>query len=240
MAEPTAERLAAQIDHTILNPEAPESAVLAVAQEAIEHRFASVCVAPAWVRKVAESVAGQVKICSVVGFPHGTSKSTVKAIEATAAAKDGAREIDMVIHLPFLIEKNWDRALAEVREVVAGCRAVRSDIVVKVIVESAALLAADPSGEVIRHACDVVRSGGADFIKTSTGYHPAGGASEQAVRLMVKHANGLQVKASGGIRTLADCRTYLDLGATRLGMSKGIAAMAELSGSGAIGDDGSY
>ncbi|MEM8873609.1 MAG: deoxyribose-phosphate aldolase [Planctomycetota bacterium] len=240
MPDLTPATLAAQIDHTILNPEASTDAVMAVADEAVQHGFASVCVAPAWVKAVADRVAGRTKVCSVVGFPHGTSKPTVKAIEATAAAKDGAREIDMVLHLPLLIESHVDRATAEVREVVAGCRAVRSDIVVKVIVESAALHAADPTGDIIRHACDVVRTGGADFIKTSTGFHPAGGASEQAVKLMVEHATGLHVKASGGIRTLADCRTYLDFGATRLGMSKGIAAIAELTGGASAQDDGTY
>lgn len=218
------------IDHTILKPEASVADVDKIIDEARAHGFASVCVQPAFVKHVHAALAGtKVKTCSVVGFPHGANKPILKAIEATAAVKDGADEIDMVIHLPLLIGQDFAAAKAEVAEVVRGARAVRSDVVVKVIVESAALAAATVDFDsMIRRTCKAVREGGADFIKTSTGFHPAGGASEQAVTLMRKYAEGLQVKASGGIRDLAAAKIMLAAGADRLGLSASVAIVLSL------------
>jgi len=219
--------IAAAIDHTLLKPEASERDVHTIVAEATKHGFASVCVNAVHARYVAQSLDGtSVKTCAVAGFPLGAMKSTVKAIEATAACKDGAQEIDVVAHLPYLIAGNVDAAKAELREVVRGCRDVSREIVVKVIVESAALMkdVSDDEAEArIAGACRAVREAGADFIKTSTGFHAAGGATLQAVRLMVKHADGLKVKASGGIRTREDAVTMLEAGADRLGCSAGVA-----------------
>ena len=229
----TPAQLAAVIDHTILKPEADASAVDIIADEGARFGFASVCVQPAWVKRCVDRVGGQVRICSVVGFPHGANRPTVKAIEATAAVKDGAGEVDMVAFLPHLLARDVASAKAEIAEVVRGARAVRADVVVKVIVESAALVAGrsdDEAEAIIADACRAVREGGADFIKTSTGFHPAGGADVKVVRWMTRHAAGLQVKASGGIRTLTDVRSMLEAGATRLGMSAGIAVLNELQG----------
>jgi deoxyribose-phosphate aldolase len=229
----TPAELAAKIDHTVLKPEAPRKDVDQVIAEARTYRFASVCVAPAWLKYVNQGLAGSgVKSCTVIGFPHGTSKPTIKAIEATSAVKDGADEIDVVAFLPALLEGDLDFARAELQEVVRGARAARSDVVIKVIVESAALAKqnADRAEETIALACRAVREGGCDFIKTSTGFHPAGGASAQVVEWMKKHGGGLLVKASGGIRDLAGAQAMLAAGADRLGMSAGVAVMHELAG----------
>jgi deoxyribose-phosphate aldolase len=227
----TATELARQIDHTILKPEAQAPEVHKVVNEAIEYGFASVCIAPAWVAKVSAMLKGSpVACCTVVGFPHGTSKPTLKAIEATAAVKDGATEIDVVAFLPFLINHDVDAARSELMEVVRGARAVRPGVTIKVIVESAQLLkAGDEKGErAIAVACQAVRESGCDYIKTSTGFHPAGGASVEAVRLMKKHGEGLLVKASGGIRDLATALAMLEAGADRLGLSASVSILEEL------------
>lgn len=226
----TRSELAIRIDHTLLTPQATEAEVDRVVDEALEHGFAAVCVAPVFVRQVSRRLAGSVvRTCSVIGFPHGTSKSTVKAIEATAAVKDGADEIDVVAHLPNLLACDVDAARAELSEIVRGARAVRREVVVKVIVESALLLQQEGHDEAIAAACRAVRESGGDFIKTSTGYHPAGGASVEAVRLMKKHGDALQIKASGGIRDLATARAMLDAGADRLGMSTSVQVLGNCS-----------
>jgi deoxyribose-phosphate aldolase len=228
----TAAELAKKIDHTVLKPEAMSPDVQKVCSEALEHKFASVCVAPAWVPQVAKLLQGSgVLTCTVAGFPHGTSKATVKAIESVAAIKDGADEVDVVVHLPHLLRLDLDAARAELMEVVRASRAARKDVVIKVIVESAALLSilGDDRGEqVIEIACRAVRESGCDFIKTSTGFHPAGGASVRAVSLMKKHGQNLLIKAAGGIRDLTTARAMLDAGADRLGMSASVAVLKEL------------
>jgi deoxyribose-phosphate aldolase len=160
----------------------------------------------------------------VASFPHGTSKPTVKAIEASSCVKDGAQEIDVVAHLPHLARHDFELVKAELSEVVRACRAVRPDVVVKVIVESAYLLSlgAEAGERAIAIACRAVRESGCDFIKTSTGFHPAGGASVAAVQLMKKYAQGIRVKASGGIRDLPTALAMLDAGADRLGLSASV------------------
>lgn len=229
--------LAAMIDHTILKPEALAADVDAVVGEALAHRFASVCVAPGWVRYIAARLAGSgVKVCSVVGFPHGTAKATVKAIEATAAIKDGAQEVDVVAFLPHLINLDLSASREELSEIARAARATNPRVVIKVIVESAALSAASAKDAakfeaMISLACQAVRESGCDFIKTSTGFHPAGGASPLAVKLMKQHSGGvIQVKASGGIRDLATAQDMLAAGADRLGLSSSVAIVKELAG----------
>jgi len=227
----TPTELARRIDHTILKPEASAPEVHKVVTEAIQNQFASVCIAPAWVAKVAVMLKGSgVPCCTVIGFPHGTSKPTVKAIEATTTVKDGAEEIDVVAFLPFLLNLDVDAAKGELMEVVRAARAVRAQTVVKVIVESAVLMKSGPEkGErAIEVACRAVRESGCDFIKTSTGFHPAGGASVEAVRLMKKYGEGIKVKASGGIRDLATARAMLEAGADRVGLSASVSILEEL------------
>jgi deoxyribose-phosphate aldolase len=232
----TAAELSSRIDHTILAPEATSADVHRVATEAVQLGCAAVCVAPVWVGRVATMLRGQpaaTAVCAVVGFPHGTGKSTVKAIEATSVIKDGADEIDVVAFLPNLLAGDVEATKAELREVVRAARATRSDVVVKVIVESTLLfkaLGTDRGGTALAVACRAVRESGADFVKTSTGFHPAGGATVEAVRVLKQHAEGLGVKAAGGIRDLATARAMLDAGADRLGMSATVEVLQQLKG----------
>ncbi len=227
--------LAATIDHTILKAEAMPADVDQIVAEAMEHGFASVCVNGIFAAGVVHQLADKaknpkgVKACAVAGFPLGAMKPTMQAIEATGLAKDGVDEIDFVAHLPHLIDKDLPMAKAEYTELVKAARSVNPKIIIKVIVESAALMNGVSEAEAearIALACQAVRESGCDFIKTSTGFHPAGGASVQAVTLMKKHGQGIKVKASGGIRSYDDAMKMLDAGADRLGCSAGIAIVS--------------
>lgn len=227
----TQSELAKRIDHTLLAPDATLADIDRVVNEALEFGFASVCVAPVFVKHVSKRLAGSdVRTCSVIGFPHGTHKPTLKAIEATAAVKDGADELDVVAHLPNLQAMDVPAAQAELSEIVRGARAVRRDVVVKVIIESALLLQrlGDRGEQAIAAACRAIQQSGCDFVKTSTGFHPSGGATLEAVRLMRQHADALQVKAAGGIRDRATAIAMLEAGADRLGLS----ASVQIVGSG--------
>lgn len=230
----TPAELASMIDHTILKPEALRKDVDKVVDEAISARFCSVCIAPPYVAHVARRLKGSgVKTCTVIGFPNGTHRATVKAIEATSTIKDGADEIDIVAHLPYLIEGNFEAARDELIEIVRSARATRSDVLIKVIVESAALLAVnkDKGEETIALACRAVTESGCDYIKTSTGFHPAGGAQLQAVQWMKQYGkDAIKVKASGGIRDLRTAVQMIDAGASRLGLSASTAIVNELRG----------
>lgn len=222
--------LPGRIDHTILKAEATSQDVLRLVEEAKAHGFASVCVNGCYTSLVAKSLADSpVLTCAVAGFPLGASKATITAIEAVAAVKDGADEIDFVAHLPHLLAQDIARAKADFMEIVRGARSANPRVVVKVIVESAVLLkdVDDATGEArIAAACQAARESGCDFIKTSTGFHPAGGACARAVSLMKKHAGGLYVKASGGIRTREDALRMIDAGADRLGCSASVAIVS--------------
>jgi deoxyribose-phosphate aldolase len=219
--------IAGRIDHTILSAEAARPRVHKVVAEALERGFAAVCVNGVYVQDVATALRGShVKTCAVVGFPLGANKATIKAIEATAAVKDGADEIDFVAHLPYLLERNPPAIKAEFFEIVRAARAVKPAVIVKAIVETAVLMKDVGAAEAearIETACRAARETGCDFVKTSTGFHPAGGATAEAVCLLKKHSGGLYVKASGGIRTYEDAIAMLDAGADRLGCSASVA-----------------
>ncbi len=216
----TAESLAARVDHTILRPEATRAEVEQVAVQAVELGCASVCVQPDHVAFVANLLDGRLPVCSVVGFPHGATLSRLKAAEAASVVALGASEVDVVAPLGPISEGQLD----EVRHDVAAVRAAVPDVVLKVIVESALWTPA-----VLRGVCEAAVDAGADFVKTSTGFHPSGGATLEAVHVM-RDAVGsrARVKASGGIRTLEDCVAMLDAGADRLGMSATAAVVQQL------------
>jgi len=227
--------LARVIDHTLLKAEATEGEIRKVVAEAVAHRFASVCVNGRWAGLVSELLheakvdeagdPGRVATCVVVGFPLGAGKSTVKAIEASAAVKDGAGEIDMVISVASLLQGRLEEARQDVFEVVRIARAVHRSTVVKVILETAAL-----SEEQVALGCQAALEGGADFVKTSTGFHPKGGATVEAVSWLKKYGGGLKVKASGGIRDAAGARAMLAAGADRLGCSASVAIVTAGAG----------
>lgn len=220
----TPTEIARRTDYTLLTPEALPSEIHKTATDAMQQGCAAVCVAPVWIGRVATMLRGSgTRICTVIGFPHGANKANVKAIESTVSIKDGAEEIDVVAHLPNLLRCNVDDTRTELLEIARAARTTRRDVVIKVIVESALLMqnaSADESEARIAAACRAVRESGCDFIKTSTGFHPAGGASVQAVQLMKKHGEALQIKASGGIRDILTAQAMIDAGADRLGMSK--------------------
>jgi len=205
--------LAAMLDHTILKPEATVDDVLALCEEAAELGVAAACVSPTMVPVVAAFVPRAFAVCTVVGFPSGAHVTGLKTAEASWAEAEGAEEVDMVINLGLAKEHEWAALgddIADVRAAVSGT--------LKVIVESAALTP-DELDEVCRAAVDV----GADFLKTSTGFHPSGGASLEAVAALARVAAGagrpVGVKASGGIRDTATALAMIDAGATRIGCS---------------------
>jgi deoxyribose-phosphate aldolase len=207
--------VAAVVDHTLLKPEATQRDITALVAQAAELGVYAVCVSPSMVAVARSSAPDGLHIASVVGFPSGKHLSTIKAAEAVQAVEAGADEIDMVIDVGAAVSGEFDAVRADV----AAVRAAVPDAVLKVIVESAALLSL--AGEdALRAACRAAADAGADFVKTSTGFHPSGGASLHAVELMAAAVGAeVGVKASGGIRTAADAVAMLDAGATRLGLS---------------------
>ena len=208
--------VASVVDHTLLKPEATEADVLALLSEAEDLGVYAVCVSPTMIATAKSVASAGLHIASVVGFPSGKHLSAVKAGEAAHAVDAGADEIDMVIDVGAALSGAMDLVLADVAAV---RRAVAGAAVLKVIVESAALLSLG-SEQTLIDACKAAEDAGADFVKTSTGFHPAGGASARAVELMAATVGDqLGVKASGGIRTAADATIMLDAGATRLGLS---------------------
>jgi deoxyribose-phosphate aldolase len=219
------EEVAALVDHTLLKPEATEVDVAALMAEAAELEVYAVCVSPSMVSVAKRSRSLGQTIATVVGFPSGKHLSEIKAREAALATAAGAQEIDMVIDVGAAIYGDFDAVHADVSAVRT---AIGEDIILKVIVESAALL--ELSGEqALVDACRAADDGGADFVKTSTGFHPCGGASVRAVELMAAAVGPrLEVKASGGIRTAADAVAMLNAGATRLGLSGTRAVLAGL------------
>ena len=215
-------QLAAMIDHTLLAPEATPKDIDALCAEAKDLGTYAVCVSPTLTTVAARAVAGSfVKVVAVAGFPSGAHSAGLKAQEAGIAAATGAREVDMVINLGLARQGRW----RDVEQEIAAVRGeVPSPTLLKVIIESAIL-----GDEAIVTACRTAESAGADFVKTSTGFHPAGGATTAAVALMARTvAPRLGVKASGGIRSAADALAMVEAGATRLGLSRTAAILAEL------------
>ncbi len=207
--------VAAIVDHTLLKPEATQRDVTALVAEAAELGVYCVCVSPSMVAVAKTSAPAGLHIASVVGFPSGKHLSAIKAVEAAEAVAAGADEIDMVIDIGAAVAGEFD----SVRDDVAAVRAAAAGAVLKVIVESAALLGLAGEDALVA-ACRSAVAAGADFVKTSTGFHPSGGASTHAVEVMAAAVGpGVGVKASGGIRTADDAVAMLSAGATRLGLS---------------------
>jgi len=204
--------LLALVDHTALKPETSAADVDKLCAEAIGWGVAAVCVNGLWVARASEATSSStVDVCSVIGFPLGTMSPTSVAAEAVHATAAGAVEIDMVISLGPLMAGDD----ATVASSIAAVRAATDGMVLKVILESAAL-----DDEQLRRACAISVGEGADFVKTSTGFHPKGGATVHAVQLIRDTVGSdIGVKASGGIRTLADAEAMVAAGANRLGMS---------------------
>ncbi|WP_402376030.1 deoxyribose-phosphate aldolase [Isoptericola rhizosphaerae] len=215
----TRAELARYVDHTLLKPEATSADVTALVEEGAGLEVFSVCVSPTFVAHAVEAAAGRLAVATVCGFPSGKHASDIKAAEAARSVLDGADEVDMVIDVGVAKAGGFDLVQADVAAVRA---AVPADKVLKVIIESAAL-----SDDEIVEVCRAAEAAGADFVKTSTGFHATGGASVHAVELMARTVGGrLGIKASGGVRTLADAQAMIAAGATRLGLSGTAAVLA--------------
>ena len=219
-------RIAEFIDHTLLKAEATRAEVEQLCAEAREHDFAAVCVNPVWVPSCARLLQGSnVALATVVGFPLGANQPEIKAAEAALAVRQGATEIDMVAAIGHIKSGDWNHVADDIGAVVRAS----SGRVVKVIIESAHLTPV----EIIK-ASALAREAGAQYVKTSTGFHAAGGASAEAVALMrLVVGDAMGVKASGGVRDCATALRMIANGATRIGTSSGV-AMAQCLGRGPL------
>jgi len=217
----TRNELARLLDHSVLKPESTADDIAAGAAIVREWNIGYYCVQPCWVALATEALGGtRAQVVSVAGFPHGCDRPDAKARAAELAIEDGAREIDMVINLGALRSGDPATVAADIAAVVRAAQGFP----VKVILETAALT----DGEK-RLACQLAVDAGAAFVKTSTGFHPSGGANAADVRLLREVVGAdTGVKASGGIRTLADTRSMLAAGANRIGTSGSAAILAAL------------
>lgn len=218
----TRAELAALVDHTLLKPETVSAGFVDICIEATELGCASACVTSNRVGECAGSEGVGVPICAVIGFPSGAVLSQAKAAEAAGAVAEGATEIDMVADIGAIRDADFARMASDVQAV---RDAIPSEAILKVILETATLSTREIE-ESARHA----EASGANFVKTSTGFHPAGGASIEAVATLRRSvSDGTGVKASGGIRSLESALSMLDAGATRLGLSATRLILSELN-----------
>ena len=208
--------IAALIDHTILKPDATRADVVKVCREARQYGFASVCVNPYWVPVVRAELEGSpVKVCSVAGFPLGATSTEAKVCETAAALRAGAQEIDMVINVGALRSGDHETVKLDIQQVVKIAH--EAGAIVKVILETALL---DDNQKAV--ACTLVKIAGADFVKTSTGFGPSGATAQDVALMRRVVGSEMGVKASGGIRTLADLKNMTAAGATRIGASASV------------------
>jgi len=223
------DELAKRIDHTLLGPTASRAAVATLCEEAVRVGAASACVNPCHAAIVRDAVKGTpVKVCIVIGFPHGMATTAAKAAEARDAITTGADELDMVINVAALKDSDHDFVRADIAAVCDAARAADRPVTVKVILETALLT----DDEKVAGAM-LAKKAGADFVKTSTGFGP-GGATVEDVALLRKTVGAeMGVKASGGIRDYETAAAMIDAGATRIGASR---TLAILDGADAAGD----
>ncbi len=208
--------LAKMIDHTLLKPEATSEGIKKLCEEAVKYNFASVCVNPGRVKEAYEIVKNsEVKVCTVIGFPLGATTTEVKVFETKDAIQNGATEVDMVINVGRLKDKDYDFVKEDIKAVV---EAAKGKALTKVIIETCLLTDEE---KVI--ACKLSKEAGADFVKTSTGFS-TGGATGEDIKLMRETVGeNMGVKASGGVRSLKDALVMIENGATRIGASASIA-----------------
>lgn len=200
-----------RVDHTLLAQTATWEEIRTICDDAVKYEAASICIPASFVKQASEHVDGKISVCTVIGFPNGYSTSRIKCLEAEDAVDNGASEIDMVINIGWVKEKNYQRVLDEINSVKRACKGR----LLKVIVETCLLT----EEEKIR-MCETVSISEAEYIKTSTGFS-TGGATREDVALFAEHiSNGKKIKASGGIATMEDARDFIKLGASRLGTSR--------------------
>ena len=212
-----------KVDQTLLTQTATWEEIKQICDDAMVYQVASVCIPPSYVKKVKEYVGDRMKVCTVIGFPNGYNTTDVKIYETKDAISNGADEIDMVINLGLVKDKEYDQILEEIKKLKAAC----GDKILKVIIETCLLT----EEEKIK-MCDVVTRAGADYIKTSTGFSKSGATFED-VELFAKHVStGVKIKAAGGISSFEDAEKFIGLGASRLGTSRIVKLAKNQEGSG--------
>ena len=213
-------------DHTLLAQSSTWEQIKAICDDGIKFNTASVCIPASFVKRAKEYVGEKLAICTVIGFPNGYSTTATKVFECKDALNNGADEIDTVINIGDLKDKNYDAILNELKELKQAC----GDKILKVIIETCLLT----DDEKIK-MCEIVTESGADFIKTSTGFS-TGGATREDVALFKKHIGpNVLIKAAGGIASLKDAEDFINLGATRLGTSR-VVKIAKAEDNGGSGD----
>ncbi len=206
------------VDHTLLSPTATWEEIRKLCDDGILYQVASVCIPPSFVKRAKDYVGERLNICTVIGFPNGYQKAELKAEETCFAVGDGADEIDMVINLGDLKDKNY----AAVREEIALVRAACRGKILKVIIETCFL-----TEEEKKTMCQIVSDSGADYIKTSTGFGTGGATFEDIALFAENIRKPLKIKAAGGISSLEDAEKFLSLGADRLGTSRVVKIVKE-------------
>ena len=201
----------ARCDHTLLLQTATWDEIRAICDDGMKYQTASVCIPPCYVKQAKEYVGDRLAICTVIGFPNGDSTTAVKCFETAEALREGADEIDMVIHVGDLKAGNDEKILEEIRAIKKVC----GDKILKVIIETC-LLTED---EKLR-MCRIVTESGADYIKTSTGFSTGGATREDVALMRANVGEHVKVKAAGGIASLQDAEDFINLGADRLGTSR--------------------
>ena len=226
------EEMLAKVDHTLLKPYATWADIRQICEDAIAYHTATICIPPSYIGRIREAYGDQVTICTVIGFPNGYNTTEVKVFETEDAVANGADEIDMVINIGWLKDREYDRILDEIRRVKAAC----AGRILKVIIETCLL-----SEEEKIRMCGIVTEAGADFIKTSTGFSTAG-ATFDDIRLFAEHVGeGVRMKAAGGIKSFGDAEEFIRLGADRLGTSRIVKlAKAEKAGGQTAPDSDRY
>ena len=225
MVPQTKEELAAFIDHTNLNATAVHSDICRLCDEAITHKFAAGGVNPRWVSWCADMLREQpVKVATVVGFPLGANTTKIKASETEDVIMAGADEVDMVVDLAAVIEHDAIAVRKDIKAVFDVCRTFKPSVLLKVIIEAAAL-----TDEQVRFVSEIGGDIGVDYLKTSTGFHKAGGATIEHVRMMALSAPHCKIKAAGGIRTAKDAMAFIEAGASRIGASASLTILQEFA-----------
>ena len=214
----TEQEILSHVDHTLLDPTSTWQRIREILDDAMAYSTASACIPPAFVKQAKEYVGSRLAICTVIGFPLGYQTTEVKVFETADAVKNGADEIDMVIHQGYVKEGKY----ALVQEEISAVRKACEGKILKVIIETCNLTAEEK-----KELCTVVGNAGADFIKTSTGFGSAGATVEDVTIFSQNVPAGLRIKAAGGIASLEDAKTFLELGAERLGTSRVIKIVKE-------------
>ena len=208
-----------KVDHTLLTQTATWDDIKKICDDAIKYHAKTVCIPPCYVKRVKENYKDSIEICTVIGFPNGYNKTEVKAFETEEAIKDGADEIDMVININALKNKDYDYILNEIKALKIVCK----EKVLKVIIETC-LLNDDEKVKM----CKIIKNAGADYIKTSTGFSTSG-ATFDDVKLFKDNLRdtNVKIKAAGGIKSFDDAKKFIELGADRLGTSRLIKILDE-------------